>query len=74
MLIEILLLIVSVYLFCGLLFAIPFVAKGVTVIDEGAHGSSIGFRIIIIPGSIVFWPLLLKKWINAKSKKHDEAA
>ena len=73
MITEILLLIVVFYLFCGLVFAIPFVLKGVTAIDEGAHGSSIGFRIIIIPGVIIFWPFLLKKWINAKSTNHDEA-
>jgi hypothetical protein len=74
MIIEIILFIIVVYLFCGLVFAIPFVLKGVTAIDEGAHGSSIGFRIIIIPGVIIFWPFLLKKWINTKSTSHDEAA
>lgn len=61
----------TVYLGLGLVFAIPFVIKGVDKIDEGAHGGSIGFRIIIIPGTMVFWPLLLKKWITAKQPKHD---
>jgi len=74
MIIEIILFIIVVYLFCGLVFAIPFVLKGVTAIDEGAHGSSIGFRIIIMPGVMIFWPFLLKKWIKAKSINHDEAA
>jgi hypothetical protein len=63
MLAEILLVTIAVYLACGFLFMILFIIKGVDVIDEGAHGSSIGFRIIIIPGTIVFWPLLLRKWI-----------
>ena len=74
MITGILLFIIVLYLLCGLVFAIPFVLKGVTAIDEGAHGSSIGFRIIIIPGVIIFWPVLLKKWINAKATSHDEAA
>lgn len=52
------------YLGCGLLFAIAFVVKGLEKTDEGAHGCSIGFRIIIIPGTMVFWPFLLRKWIN----------
>ncbi len=52
------------YLGCGLLFAIAFVVKGLEKTDEGAHGCSIGFRIIIVPGTMVFWPLLLRKWIN----------
>lgn len=66
--ITILLIIVAVYLAAGLVFAIPFVIKGVTEIDEGTHGSTWGFRIIIIPGTIVFWPLLLKRWLKASNK------
>lgn len=63
--VYIILIIAAVYLAAGLVFAIPFVIKGVDKIDEGAHGSKWGFRIIIIPGTMVFWPLLLKKWIKA---------
>ena len=74
MIIEILTAIVAIYLACGLLFTIPFITKGVTDIDEGAIGSSIGFRIIIIPGTIVFWPFLLKKWIGTKISRHDKTA
>lgn len=65
--IGIILFVIEAYFALGLLFSIPFVVKGVTVIDpDGAGGTKWTFRLIIIPGSIVFWPLLLKKWINAK--------
>lgn len=68
--INIILLIITVYLSIGFVFAIPFVIKGVTRIDEGALGSGWGFRVIIIPGTMVFWPLLLKKWLaESKSNK-----
>ena len=63
--VEITLIVVAVYLLLGILFVIPFLLKGITKVDEGAHGGTIGFKIIIIPGVIVFWPLLLKKWMNA---------
>lgn len=63
--VTVMLLVVGVYLAIGLLFALPFVIKGVTKIDEGAVGSGWGFRLIIIPGVMVFWPVLLKKWIKA---------
>jgi hypothetical protein len=53
---------IAVYLFAGIVFTIFFLAKGLSKIDEGVHGSSWGFRIIIIPGCIVFWPLLWRKW------------
>ena len=68
------LLLLALYLLLGFIFAIAFLIKGVTVVDEGAHGSSTGFRIIILPGVILLWPVLLKKWINAKPTSHDEAA
>ncbi len=63
--------IAAIYLSFGFLFMIPFVIKGINKIDEGAHGSSIGFRIIMIPGVIVFWPVLLRKWMKAKSGKSE---
>ena len=66
--VSICLLIVAAYLFAGIVFTIFFQAKGISKIDEGVHGSSVGFRIIIVPGCIVFWPLLLNKWINADKK------
>ena len=74
MIVEIIFIVVTIYLVCGLIFTIPFVIKGVSDIDEGARGSSSGFRIIIIPGTIVFWPFLLKKWIGIKSKSRDKTA
>jgi hypothetical protein len=60
--------IAGIYLLCGFVFALVFIFKGAQVIDEGARGSTLGFKIIIIPASMVFWPLLLIKWINASKK------
>jgi hypothetical protein len=70
MIVNILLVVVGIYLVLGFVFAIPFVIKGAQKIDPSANGGSIGFRIIIIPGTMVFWPFLLKKWIKA-SKHHS---
>ena len=63
--VEILLIIAAVYLLMGVLFVIPFLIKGLNKVDEGAHGSTFGFKIIIIPGVIVFWPVLLSKWMKS---------
>ena len=65
--VEVILIIVLIYLLMGVLFVIPFLMKGLAKVDEGAHGGTIGFKIIIIPGVIVFWPLLLKKWRKLKA-------
>ena len=69
---NIILIIIAIYLACGFVFAIPFVIKGADKIDEGAHGATWGFRLIIIPATIVFWPLLLKKWIAANKNKGND--
>lgn len=69
MLIEIIIGLALLYVAAGLLFAIPFVTKGVACVDEGAKGASWGFRLIIIPGTVIWWPLLLKKWIRSAKKK-----
>jgi hypothetical protein len=65
---RLLLWVIFIYGCCGIVFAIAFQAKGINKVDEGAHGSSWGFRVIIIPGLIVLWPLLLKKWMKAKKE------
>lgn len=67
--VTIILITAALYLLAGLVFAVPFIWKGVSKIDEGAHGSGWSFRIIIIPGTMVFWPFLLKKWINVSKTK-----
>jgi hypothetical protein len=66
--VTIILLVAAAYLAAGILFSVPFITRGVTRIDEGAAGSGFGFRLIIIPGVIVFWPLLLKKWMAVNRK------
>jgi len=69
MIIGIIILIVEIYLLCGFLFAVPFVVKGIKVVDEGAAGTKWSFRLIIVPGSIIFWPVLLNKWLKRLKKK-----
>lgn len=64
--------ILGIYLLAGLLFAVIFLVKGIERVDESAHGATWGFKLIIIPGIIALWPVLLDKWIKAKPVKHDE--
>jgi len=68
MIVQIIIWIVEIYIACGILFAVPFILKGVTEVDEGTHGTKLGFRLIILPGTIIFWPLLLSKWVKTKKK------
>jgi len=72
MFIQLLLVILAIYLVLGFLFGVLFIAWGIGKVDEGAHGSTIGFRIIILPGISVFWPFLLKKWLNANKETRND--
>jgi hypothetical protein len=67
-----LLLLLGMYLACGLLFAIPFSLHGVRRIDPHATQGSWGFRFLIIPGTMAFWPLLLKRWVTGVHEPREE--
>jgi hypothetical protein len=54
--------IVGLYLAIGLVFAIAFAFNGVNRIDPAARKSTVGFRLLIIPGSTAIWPLMLGRW------------
>lgn len=72
--VNILLILAGSYLLSGIVFAIFFLGKGIEKVDAAAHGSGIGFRLIILPGTIALWPLLLQKWMNVKKVNHDKTA
>ncbi len=54
--------IAGTYLTLGLLFAVPFVLRGVQRIDPVAREGTWGFRAIIVPGVTLCWPLLARRW------------
>jgi hypothetical protein len=59
---ELLMGLAGLYAGAGACFAIPFVTRGITRIDPLGAGSPWSFRCLIVPGTIVFWPLLLLRW------------
>lgn len=56
--------IVAGYAVVGLLFAGPFLVRGVTRLDPAARGTSLAFRLAILPGTVALWPVLARKWIG----------
>jgi hypothetical protein len=64
---EIIVYSVFAYLAIGLLFAVWFVAFGVTKLDDSAKGTSFGFRLIIFFGAAAFWAFLAWRLL----KKND---
>ena len=62
-------LLLGVYAAAGLVFVAAFVIAGIGRIDQVANGSSIGFRLIVLPGAAALWPLLLRRWLNAREEE-----
>jgi hypothetical protein len=62
---EVILLIGLAYIFCGLAVGVPFVLRGVDRVDEAARGASIGFRLLILPGTVALWPWMVTRWMRA---------
>ena len=65
--------IVGCYCIIGVGFAVAFVGWGVKAIDPTARsGATWGFRVLIFPGTVAFWPLLAKRWAQGVSVPPEE--
>jgi hypothetical protein len=67
-----LLILIGVYLLCGLVFAVPFAIVGVGKIDPHAAHGTWGFRLLIIPGTILLWPMLALRWLKGVHEPPEE--
>ena len=59
---EIILGTLAAYGILGVLFAIPFLLVGIGKVDARAKGTRLAFRLIVFPGAVALWPLLLRSW------------
>ena len=58
---EIIVAILITYGILGVLFAIPFLVFGIGRLDLRAKGAGLAFRLIVFPGVVALWPLLLRR-------------
>jgi hypothetical protein len=51
----------TLYLEVGLAVALLFAAYGVDRLEPSARGGSILFRVVILPGATLLWPVLVRR-------------
>ena len=73
-LVGVLLGLLGVYLLVGLLFAVPFVLRGAKAIDPSAAEGTWGFKLLVVPGVMVFWPVLLRRWMRTEGAPEERSA
>ena len=59
----------AIYLVVGLLLLVPIHLRGLPRIDPACAGAHFLFRVLISPGLLSFWPLILLRWRNAAKSK-----
>ncbi|MEO7988799.1 MAG: hypothetical protein ABI663_04605 [Chryseolinea sp.] len=62
---------VGTYLVFGFLFSMLFLFNWIYKVDEAAHETPWTFKLTLLPGCMVFWPVLLKKFLLTKRNHHD---
>jgi GNAT superfamily N-acetyltransferase len=48
----------------GFAFALLFICAGVQRVDSEAQGAGVGFRLLILPGVVAFWPMFACRWAH----------
>jgi len=56
----------AAYLALGLAFAIPFAIRWAGRLDPAAQRGTWGFRLLIVPGAALLWPLLAVRLARAQ--------
>lgn len=62
----------GVYLGIGVVFAVPFLVKGVGKIDPAAAEGTVGFKVLIFPGVMALWPFLARRWMTGATTPPEE--
>lgn len=57
---------IQAYAAAGLLFAAPFLLLGAKRVDPHLAGSPVAVRLLILPGVVIFWPLLGWRWLTGR--------
>jgi hypothetical protein len=55
----------ALYAALGICIGIGFVVAGITRVLDGPASVTIPARLLILPGAIALWPIVLRRWLQA---------
>jgi hypothetical protein len=55
---------IELYSLAGLVFALLFLPRAVARLDPGMTAAPTSLRLLILPGTIAFWPLFARRWMT----------
>jgi hypothetical protein len=59
----------ALYIAAGVAIGFAFVIFGVTQALPHPTPVTIGARIVLLPGSVLLWPLVLRRWLKSRSAR-----
>jgi len=65
---DFILLMVAFYALIGVVASGVLVSVGLKRIDPVLRSSSLGVRLLIFPGCVALWPIMLFKWVSVERK------
>lgn len=63
--VRVVLMMLGIYLGLGILLLPPLHRIALPAIDDSARGASWGFKMLVSPGVVALWPVILWKWNTA---------
>lgn len=58
----------------GIVFAPLFAFRGAAALDPVARDGTVGFKLMILPGAALLWPLLLVRWVRGAGVPAERSA
>jgi hypothetical protein len=58
----------AAYVACGIVTAVAFVAGGVSRALPEPAAVTIGARVLLVPGAIALWPIVVRRWLNSRNR------
>ena len=58
----------ELYTIVGLIFALIFLARGITKVDPRTAAAPKSLRLLILPGVAALWPLFARRWFSGTAE------